>query len=138
MRNENDFGFDLEFLSEEEIEQMIDNVVLDIGKKIQEQESQPHIINPKRMREFSVAFNALKVADKYNEWSLTYELHDTFSSVGTISIESDDIVFDSPEKVAIAYKLASNVDIYPLTSGKVKIDFTFYGITLPIGDNQDV
>lgn len=51
-----------------------------------------------------------------------------FKSMGCISLEGDDIVFDSPEALATVASAASNAEVYAKADGTVRVDFTFHGV----------
>lgn len=60
--------------------------------------------------------------------SVTAHINEPFKSMGYISVCGKDIIFDSPEAVAAASAMASNVEIYPKTNGTVEMNFTFHGV----------
>ena len=126
--------FDLEFssMTEEEIDKMLDDAVLSIGEMILEEESKTSIINPQRIKEILITYNTLKFLAKGTGAKVTCKLHDEFHSVGTVSVMGRNVTFNHSEWFVKACQLASNIDIYPRTDNKVRLDLTFYGLTKPI------
>lgn len=51
-----------------------------------------------------------------------------YKSMGYISLVGKDIKFDSSETFLAVASIASNVEVYPMTDGNVRINFTFHGI----------
>ena len=120
------------FMTDEEIDAMLDDVVLSVGEMILEEESKTSIINPKRVREVLVAHKTLKYLTEGTSTKVAYKLHDEFQSVGTVSVIGKDVTFPHSDWFVRACKLASNIDVYPRTDGLIRLDLTFYGLTTPI------
>lgn len=125
--------FDDEFMTEEEIENAFDSLVSLMGEQIEKEEALPHIINPMVVQKVCYAYKYLKYLFKDDEnTTVTYELNAPYVSMGSISIESEGIVFENVQKISDIIKLASNVEVYSKTNGKFQIDFTFHGVAVPI------
>ena len=129
---EKEIDLEFPFMTEEEIDKMLDDVVVSVGEMIMEEESKTSIINPQRIREVLIAYNALKFLTKATSAKVTYKLHDEFQSVGTVSVIGKDVTFNHSKWFVKACQLASHIDVYPRTDNKVRLDLTFYGLTKPI------
>jgi hypothetical protein len=129
---ESGLDFDTKFMSDEEVEQHLDEVILSLGTGIVQEESNPSIINLARMKEILVAYKTLSYICKGTGVKVTYKLHNKFQSVGTVSIVGKTILFTKNEWFVKACRLASNIEIYPKTNGTVQINLTFYGLTKSI------
>lgn len=129
---ENKFDFDTEFMQDYEIEEMIDGLLLDLGNQVMESESKASIVNPNRLKQITLSYNALKYLTQKMDVKVSYMLHEPFQSVGCVSIEGKDISFCNTKLFVKICRLASNVDVYPLTNGNVKMDLTFHKLTEPI------
>ena len=113
-------------------ETIIDQIVVDIGSQIVEEESKVSLINEERLKEMEVAYKIIKyLFDKSNS-KVGYKLHQPFQSMGSINITSKNIKLSRPELFIRACDLASNVDIFPKTNGTIEIDLTFHNLTTPI------
>ena len=52
--------------------------------------------------------------------------------MGSISVEGPMLEFDCPEWFSRVAEFASNTEVYPLAKNKVRMTFTFHGLTKPI------
>lgn len=128
--NKNDF--EIEFHSDEEVWEMIDNVVVTIGEAAMVDEAKPSILNPIKIQQMQFAYGVLKYLTKETDAKLTYLLNEPFKSMGSISIEGKTLSFTNSEWFARAAEFASNTEVYPLTNGKVRMTLTFHGLVRPI------
>jgi len=48
--------------------------------------------------------------------------------MGSICIEAEQLEFENCRWLARAIRFASNVEVYPLTSGKIRLVLTFHGL----------
>lgn len=111
-----------------------DPFIIALGNVIQACESRQCIVNPQRLQEFQEAYRILETIAEENGALLTYKLHEPFKSMGSISLQGADLVFENPEALAKAISLASNMEVYPLTDGTIRMGFAFHGLTQPIPD----
>lgn len=130
--DEYDYLFNNEFLTDEEAEAMLDSLLDSLTEMIQESESRTSLVVPARLQQFAAAHNILKHLTKGTGVRLTYEMHEPFASVGSITVVGKTPKFRRPDLFVKAARLASNVDIYPRTDGTIQIDFTFHGLTRAI------
>lgn len=127
--NEKDLGFDTEFMSDEEVEAMLDGIVNAVGECVKDENRRTSIINPYRIQMFIYTYKMLKFLCKGTKSKVTYELHEPYTSMGVVSVTGKELVFRKPEWFVKAVEFASNIDVYPKTDGTVQIDFTFHGLT---------
>lgn len=52
--------------------------------------------------------------------------------MGSVFVEGKEIEFQNPEWFSKISKFASNVEVYVLAKNKVRLTFTFHGLTAPI------
>lgn len=64
--------------------------------------------------------------------TLICRLHEPFPSTGFISLEGESLEFYNSPLLSRAIGLANNIDIYPLTNGRVRMDLAFNELTKPI------
>ena len=124
--------FEIEFNSDEEVWEMLDNVVVTVGEAVMVDESKPAVLNPIKIQQMQFAYGVLKYLTKGTGAKLTYALNEPFKSMGSISVEGKNFTFTNAEWFARAAEFASNTEVYPLTNGNVKMTLTFHGLVRPI------
>lgn len=124
--------FEIEFNSDEEVWEMLDNVVVTVGEAVMVDESMPAVLNPIKIQQMQFAYGVLKYLTKGTGAKLTYALNEPFKSMGSISVEGKNLTFTNAEWFARAAEFASNTEVYPLTNGNVKMTLTFHGLVRPI------
>ena len=124
--------FEIEFNSDEEVWEMLDNVVVTVGEAVMVDESKPAVLNPIKIQQMQFAYGVLKYLTKGTGAKLTYALNEPFKSMGSISVEGKNLTFTNAEWSARAAEFASNTEVYPLTNGNVKMTLTFHGLVRPI------
>lgn len=106
----------------------IEETIRELAMMLEEQELEPQVLNVPRMRQMVQAYKQLKsIAD--DDWKVTSVVHKPHTSMGVICVEAEDLVFDQPAALSKVFAHASNVDIFPLVSGKLRMCITFHGIT---------
>lgn len=123
---------DWSLLSDEEVEQRMDEIVESLRLDIEADESRTVLLNAARMTQLEFTYLVMRRLTEGRNVSVTYKLYEPFRTMGSVSVEGKSIEFDSPEWFARAAEFASNTDVYPLTDNKVRLTFTFHGLTAPI------
>lgn len=117
--------FDEEFdLWDEFVDSVKDEILLD--------ESKTKLLDPLKMKQMQFVYAVLKRYAEGDNVKLNYSLNEPFSSMGSISIEGGDFIFHEPKWIARAMEFTSNVEVYPLADGRVRMTFTFHGLARPI------
>ena len=124
--------FEIEFCSEDEVWEMLDNTITAIGEAIETDENKPAMLNPIRFQQMQFAYGVIKYLTQNTDTKLTYTLNEPYMSMGSISVEGRCLEFTNAVWFARAAKFASNTEIYPLENGTIKLTLTFHGITRPI------
>ena len=125
--------FEIEFASEEEILNALDNFVISVGEAIMADEEKPAILSPMKIQQMQFAYDVLKYLTKGTGVKLKYALNEPFKSMGSITVEGKNITFTNSEWFARAAEFASNTEVYPLTNGMVRLTLTFHGLAKKIG-----
>lgn len=125
-------NFELDFMSDEEVTDALDGIVFTVGEAVLEDDNKTAILSENKYKQMQFTYAVLKYLTKGSGASLSYKLHQPFKSMGSITIEGNELTFGNAEWFSRAAEFASNVDIYPLTNGKVRMTFTFHGLTTPI------
>ncbi len=132
MDNE-DFGFDTEFMTDDEVEQMLDSIVTTVAEEVAVDDSKTSIINPYKIQQVIYTYKVLKYLTKGTRGvKVSYELYKPFISMGSVSVVGKNLAFRKPEWFMKAVELASNFEVYPKTDGTIQMNFTFHGLTRPI------
>lgn len=131
--NENEFDFDTEFMTDEEVEEMLDGFIFEVlGNKIEADENRTAIVNPHRAQQVLCTYEILKRLTRGTNAKVIYDLYEPYKSMGVVSVIGSNLIFGNTEWFTKAMKLASNFEVYPKTDGTVQIDFTFHGLTVAI------
>ena len=121
--------YESDFISEDEVNEVLDNIMQELGKEIEKEDNQDAIVVPIKVKMVMYAYKILKHLTMGTEAKVTYKLNKPYKSMGSVSVVGRNLsICDTKEFVAVA-KLASNLDIYPKTNGAIQIDFTFHGLT---------
>lgn len=123
---------DWSLLSDEEVEQRMDEIVESLRPDIEADKSRTVLLNAARMTQLEFTYLVMRRLTQGRDVSVTYKLYEPFRTMGSVSVEGKSIEFDSPEWFARAAEFASNTDVYPLADNKVRLTFTFHGLTAPI------
>lgn len=133
---QNDFDFESSYETDNEVEEAINKLVIIVQNQVIADESKPAIINPYRMQHLAHTYKLMRYMTNGTDAVVSYKLHEPFQSMGSVSVEGNDILIGASGQAIQwflgAAKLASNFEAYPLTNGKVRLTFTFHGLTTPI------
>lgn len=132
MTDNQEFDFESEYSSDEEIEEAMDALVITAASRIEQDESRTSVINPYRMQQLLYTYKVMKYLMKGTKTKVTYKLHEPYHSMGSVSVTGKDIDFRKMSWFLRAAELASNFEVYPKTDGTVCMTFTFHNLTIPI------
>ena len=131
-----EFDFESQYDTDDEVEKAINSLVIFVQNQVVADESRPAIINPYRLKHIAHTYKLMRYMTNGTDAEVSYKLHEPFQSMGSVTVEGDDILIGSSSQAIQwflgAAKLASNFEVYPLTNGKVRMTFTFHGLTTPI------
>lgn len=114
----------------------LDALIQRIAAKAESENNRTQIVNPKRVTEFLDAYKELSTVAKALKLSIDYKLHEPYMSMGVISITGKSFkiknteFWDLTKTFSEAANTASNIDIYPMSNGQIKVDITFHGLTV--------
>ena len=128
----NNLDFEKEFMSDAEVEEMLESLTDLIGEQAENEDNRTSIINPKRVQAVLYTYKVLKYLTKGTNAKVTYALNEPYKSMGSVSIVGKELTFSNPKWFMIAVRLASNFNVYPKTNGTVQMDFTFHGLTISL------
>lgn len=125
-------NFDLHFTSDEDIQRLLDGFVDGMQDIVAEEESKTTIINPLRLAQIKFTYSVMKYLTNGTDAEVTYKLNEPFKTMGSVSVEGKVLEFASSKWFARAAEFASNTEVYPLAKNRVRLTFTFHGLTAPI------
>lgn len=124
--------FDMAFSSDEELEQALDELIDGLRPDIENDDSKVTMLDVLRFRQIQFAYAALQYITSGTDAIVSYKLNEPFKTMGSISVEGESLKFDKPEWFARVAEFASNTEVYPLTKNRVRLTFTFHGLTRPV------
>lgn len=128
-----EFGFDTEFMTNEEVEEMLGSIVTAVADAAEIDDSQTSIINQYKIMQVLYTYKVMKYLTKGDGGvKVSYELHKPYGSMGSVSVVGKQISFKNPEWFMKAVEMSANFEVYPKTDGTVQMNFTFHGLTKPI------
>lgn len=115
----------------EDEDDIIDEDMINCFREMMEEDSDAiGILNPVKVLELArTAAKLMKVIKAENpQATVKWEYGQVDSSLGTITIEGKNVFVKDVRSIADALGAADNIDIYPLTNGKIRVSFGFYGM----------
>ena len=125
-------NFDFQFTSEEDIQHLLDGFVEGMQDMVAEDEGKTTIINPLRLAQIKFTYSVMKYLTRDTDAEVTYKLNEPFKTMGSVSVEGKVLEFAGSKWFARAAEVASNTEVYPLAKNRVRLTFTFHGLTAPI------
>lgn len=127
-----DYGFDTEFMNDDEVEAMLENIVSEVANQASNEDNRTAIVNPYRMCQIAYTYKVIKYLTRGTKAKVTCELHKPYKSMGSVSVVGANLTFRNTEWFMKAVEFASNFEAYPKTDGTIQMNFTFHGLTQPI------
>lgn len=124
--------FDMQFASDEDVEELLDALLEDLRDDFEEDENRTTVLNPLRLTQMKFVYSVLKYLTRGTSADVTYKLNEPFKTMGSVSAEAYALDFINPKWLARAAEFASNTEVYPLAKNKIRLTFTFHGLTVPI------
>ena len=125
-------NFDFQFTSEEDIQHLLDGFVEGMQDMVAEDEGKTTIINPLRLAQIKFTYSVMKYLTRDTDAEVTYKLNEPFKTMGSVSVEGKVLEFAGSKWFARAAEVASNTEVYPLAKNRIRLTFTFHGLTAPI------
>ena len=129
-------NFDFQFTSEEDIQHLLDGFVEGMQDMVAEDEGKITIINPLRLAQIKFTYSVMKYLTRDTDAEVTYKLNEPFKTMGSVSVEGKVLEFAGSKWFARAAEFASNTEVYPLAKNRVRLTFTFHGLTAPIEEGR--
>jgi hypothetical protein len=127
-----EYGFDKTFLTDEDLEQSMDDFIEAISQELEDEEWNTTVLDIQKSKQIQFAYSVLKYLTRGSDAVVSYKLHEPFKTMGSVSVEGKSIEFYQPEWFARVAEFASNTEVYPLAKNRVRLTFTFHGLTKSI------
>lgn len=127
-----EYGFDKTFLTDEDLEQSMDDFIEAISQELEDEEWNTTVLDIQKSKQIQFAYSVLKYLTRGSDAVVSYKLHEPFKTMGSVSVEGKSIEFYQPEWFARVAEFASNTEVYPLSKNRVRLTFTFHGLTKSI------
>jgi hypothetical protein len=127
-----EYGFDKTFLTDEDLEQSMDDFIEVISQELEAEEWNTTMLDFQKSKQIQFAYSVLKYLTRGSDAIISYKLHEPFKTMGSVSVEGKSIEFYQPEWFARVAEFASNTEVYPLAKNRVRLTFTFHGLTKSI------
>lgn len=127
-----DKDFGMIFSSDDELKSAFDELVDGLRPDIEDEDSKVTMLDGLRLKQIQFAHAALQYITRGTDAIVSYKLNEPFKTMGSISVEGETLEFDNPEWFARVAEFASNTEVYPLTKNRVRMTFTFHGLTKPV------
>ena len=127
-----EYGFDKTFLTDEDLEQSMDDFIEAISQELEDEEWNTTVLDIQKANQIQFAYSVLKYLTRGSDAVVSYKLHEPFKTMGSVSVEGKSIEFYQPEWFARVAEFASNTEVYPLAKNRVRLTFTFHGLTKSI------
>lgn len=127
-----EYGFDKTFLTDEDLEQSMDDFIEAISQELEDEEWNTTVLDIQKSKQIQFAYSVLKYLTRGSDAVVSYKLHEPFKTMGSVSVEGKSIEFYHPEWFARIAEFASNTEVYPLAKNRVRLTFTFHGLTKSI------
>lgn len=114
---------------ENEKDQELDLFIAELAAEILKDEEKPTVLSPGKYRQVEFVYKCMQYLMSGTNAEVSYKLFEPVKTMASVCVESDVIEIQDMRWFSRASKMASNVEVYPLTNGKVRMEFTFHGIT---------
>jgi hypothetical protein len=122
----------VDFTNDADVDEMLDEIMCALGKKIISEDSKPAVVNPIRVQQVLYTYKLLRYITQGTNTKVTYELYSPLKSMGSVTVVGKNIVCKHHNWFLKAIEFASNFEVYPKLDGTVEMNFTFNGLTKPI------
>ena len=120
------------FSSREEMERALDELLGTLKDNIEADDKKTTVLDGLKLKQIQFAYSVLQYITRGTDTKVSCTLNEPFKTMGSISVEGPILEFDCPEWFSRVAEFASNTEVYPLAKNKVRLTFTFHGLTKPI------
>ena len=120
------------FSSREEMERALDELLGTLKDNIEADDKKTTVLDGLKLKQIQFAYSVLQYITRGTDTKVSCKLNEPFKTMGSISVEGPILEFDCPEWFSRVAEFASTTEVYPLAKNKVRLTFTFHGLTKPI------
>ena len=88
----NNLDFEKEFMSDAEVEEMLESLTDLIGEQAENEDNRTSIINPRKVQAVLYTYKVLKYLTKGTNAKVTYALNEPYKSMGSVSIVGKELI----------------------------------------------
>lgn len=110
-------------------ESELDMLIAELAEMAKEEESGPSVLSIGKYKQVEFVYECMKYLMQGTDTKITYELFEPVKTMASVSVECEDIEINDVVWFSRAVRFASNVEVYPLTNGKLRMTFTFHDFT---------
>lgn len=125
-------NLEVAFENEEQMTKAFDKIVNPIAELIAIDEAKPGILVPGRVAQMQFCLGVMRYLTKGLDSEVFYKMNEPFKSMGSVSVVGRKLQFTNAEWFSRAAEFASNTEVYAMADGRVKLTFTFHGLTKPL------
>lgn len=121
--------YEFDYESEEDLNQELDALIEYINESVDLNAETARLLNPMRVNNVRLCAAVLNKFASGEDLHIECEMHKPIESSAYISLEGKTISMDDTRWLARVGSLANNMEVYPLSTGGVRLTFMFYGVT---------
>ena len=125
----NNKDFETGFEREDDLTRALDFLTKTIQKAQEREQDVPAVTVPAKYAQMEFAYKAMKFLTQGTSEKVSYELNEPFRGVGSVIVKGKELSFSSSKWFTRVAEFANNMEVYPMTNGKVCMALTFYGLT---------
>lgn len=120
------------FQSETEMAAAFDEIIMQLGERMNAEERRPGVLNPVRISQLNFCLGVMRYLTRGTDAEVSYKTNEPIKSMGSVSVVGKTLKFTDTEWFSRAAEFASNTEVYAMADGRVKLTFTFHGLTKPL------
>ena len=90
-----EYGFDKTFLTDEDLEQSMDDFIEAISQELEDEEWNTTVLDIQKSKQIQFAYSVLKYLTRGSDAVVSYKLHEPFKTMGSVSVEANLLSFTS-------------------------------------------
>ena len=135
-----ELGIETDFMSDDELEELfgfIDGEMIQSFKEaLDKSNEKTWIINKDALQRLSFVIKELKRIVNGDKIKIHTTMHSIIKSVCSINVIGENIVITDTNAFLSVFNLIPNLDIYPLTDGRVRMDFTIHDLFVSVEEEN--
>lgn len=110
-------------------ESELDALIAELAAMEKEEEARPSVLSIGKYKQVEFVYECMKHLMRGTDAKVSYALFEPVKTMASVSVECDEIEINDVIWFSRAVRFSSNVEVYPLTNGKLRMTFTFHDFT---------